>query len=88
MLIKALEHADASQRSQLNHWILAENFQSAEKIAAVTELYNQIGVKAICENQMLEYSNRAMESLAAVSVAEEKKEELKRIIENLMHREV
>ena len=37
---------------------------------------------------MLEYSNYAMESLAAVSVAEDKKEELKRIIENLMHREV
>jgi len=29
-----------------------------------------------------------MESLAAVSVAEEKKEELKKVIENLMHREV
>ena len=88
MLIKAFEHADSSQREQLNYWVHAKAFQPVEKIAAVTELYNQIGVKAICENQMLEYSNRAMESLAAVSVAEEKKEELKKIIENLMHREV
>ena len=45
-------------------------------------------MKEICEDKMSEYSNRAMESLAAVSLAEEKKEELKKIIENLMHREV
>ena len=88
MLIKALEHANAEQRDQLNGWINAENFQPAEKIAAVTELYDRIGVKEICEDKMSEYSNRAMESLAAVSLAEEKKEELKKIIENLMHREV
>lgn len=88
MLIKVLEHADAEQRDQLNGWINAENFQPAEKIAAVTELYDRIGVKEICEDKMAEYSNRAMESLAAVSLAGEKKEELKKIIENLMHREV
>lgn len=88
MLIKALEHANADQHNQLNSWINAETFQPAEKIAAVTELYDRIGVKAVCENKILEYSNRAMESLAAVSIAEEKKEELKKIIENLIHREV
>jgi geranylgeranyl diphosphate synthase type II len=74
MLIKALEHANADQHNQLNSWINAETFQPAEKIAAVTELYDRIGVKAVCENKILEYSNRAMESLAAVSIAEEKTE--------------
>ena len=88
MLIKALEHANADQHNQLNSWINAETFQPAEKIAAVTELYDRIGVKAVCENKILEYSNRAMESLAAVSIAKEKKEELKKIIENLIYREV
>lgn len=73
MLIKALEHANADQHNQLNSWINAETFQPAEKIAAVTELYDRIGVKAVCENKILEYSNRAMESLAAVSIAEEKR---------------
>ena len=37
---------------------------------------------------MEEYSERAMESLLAVKVADEKKEELKNLIANLMHREV
>lgn len=88
MLIMALQHANAEQRSLLEQWINAETFQQSEKIAAVTELYNQIGVKGICESKMKEYSNRAMECLKSVSVADEKKEELKKIIDNLMHREV
>lgn len=88
MLIKALEHADKEQLQQLEHWINAAEFEPAEKIAAVTGLYNRIGVKGLCENKMVEYSNKAMESLAAVSVADEKKTELGKLIENLMYREV
>lgn len=88
MLIKALDYANVEQKAQLNNWINAKTFKAEEKIAAVTELYDRIGVKAICENKMAEYSRLAMKSLAAVGVDEEKKEELKRIIENLMHREV
>lgn len=88
MLIKALEHADKEQLQQLEHWINAAEFEPVEKIAAVTGLYNRIGVKGLCENKMVEYSNKAMESLAAVSVADEKKDELGKLIENLMYREV
>lgn len=88
MLIKALEHADKEQLQQLEHWINAAEFEPTEKIAAVTGLYNRIGVKGLCENKMVEYSNKAMESLAAVSVADGKKTELGKLIENLMYREV
>lgn len=88
MLIKALEHADKEQLQQLEYWINAAEFEPAEKIAAVTGLYNRIGVKGLCENKMVEYSNKAMESLAAVSVADGKKTELGKLIENLMYREV
>lgn len=87
MLIKALEHADTDKRKSLERWLNAESFQPEVKIAAVTELYNQIGVKAICESKISEYSERAMKSLASVSLAEEKKEELRRIVDNLMHRD-
>lgn len=37
---------------------------------------------------MEEYCGRAMESLMAVKVADEKKEGLKNLMVNLMHREV
>lgn len=49
MLIKALERADKAQLSELNDWLAAESFSPEEKIAAVTALYNQIGIKAIAK---------------------------------------
>ena len=64
------------------------DFNPAEKITAVTDLYNQIGVKTLCENKITEYSNRAMDSLVAVNVADEKKKELEKLIKELMYREV
>ena len=88
MLIKALDHADKEQLSQLEHWITIADFNPVEKIAAVTDLYNQIGVKGLCENKMVEYSDKAMGSLAAVSVSDEKKKELEKLIKELMYREV
>lgn len=88
MLIKAFEHADAEQLQQLNAWLDGTSFDPAEKIAAVTGLYNQIGIKEICERKMTEYSERAMENLSAVKIANEKKKELENLMKKLMHREV
>lgn len=88
MLIKAFEHATDSQRDELNRWIDAKSFNPAEKIAAVTNLYNQMDVRGLCEKKMQEYSERAAKSLAAVSVNVEKKEGLKTLMESLMYREV
>ena len=44
MLINAFNHATAEQREELTRWITAEQFDAAEKIAAVTRLYNEIGI--------------------------------------------
>lgn len=73
MLIKAFEHADEEQLTRLNAWVDAVAFNPEEKVAAVTELYNRIGVKELCEKKMEEYCERAMESLLAVKVADERK---------------
>lgn len=88
MLIKALEQADEEQAAELKRWIEAEAFDPEKKIEAVTALYNQMGIRAVCENKMREYYTRAMESLDAVSVVVEKKKELKALMEHLMYREI
>lgn len=88
MLIKALENADKNQLEELNYWLNASDAEPQKKIAAVTELYNQIGIKALCENKMVEYTNKAMENLAAVKLPVEKKKELEILMKNLLHREV
>lgn len=88
MLIKALEHADAAQRSELDGWLNAGIFVPDEKIKAVTELYNRMNIRAICENKMRSYYIAAMENLHAVNVSEEKKKELKELMKHLMYREL
>ena len=88
MLIKALERANGEQLEELNRWLNADNCQPAEKIAAVTEIYNQLTIRSVCENKMREYYTLAMESLAAVAVAEDRKKELKNLVKLLMYREM
>lgn len=88
MLIKAFEHADGGQLDRLNAWVDADSFDPTEKIAAVTALYNEIGIKELCEKKMAEYCERALESLAAVNVPDTKKVELKNLMTDLMYREV
>lgn len=88
LLIKALTHADEEQGQQLHRWINADAFNPAEKIAAVTDLYNRIGVKKLCEEKIAEYSAKAMENLRTVNVSGEKKKELEALMKQLMCREV
>jgi len=44
MLINAYNRADAEQRRELQHWMEAETFNSDEKVAGVTAIYNKGGV--------------------------------------------
>ncbi len=88
LLIKALEHADSDQKKELNYWLTSVDFVPAEKIAAVTDLYNRIGVRKWCEDKIADYTVKAIESLKLVNVEMEKKKELQRLIENLMSREI
>jgi geranylgeranyl diphosphate synthase type II len=76
MLIKALEGADETQRSQLEHWIDAKEYNPNEKVAAVTSLYNEIGVRALCEDLINKYFDEARQVLDKVSLPAEKKEVL------------
>lgn len=88
LLIKALEKADAEQSNILKHWLGAKEFDPASKIAAITSVYNQIGIKEYSEAKMAEYNAKALESLQAVQVEEEKKAELKNLLQELMYRVV
>lgn len=88
MLIKAMEQADEMQHQELVKWIEAATFEPAEKIAAITELYNIIGVKQLCEAKIQEYTQLAEKNLADLQVDAEQKVELKKLMNDLMNREV
>lgn len=86
MFIKALELANPSQKANLQEWILATNYDANEKIAAVTELYNQMNIREVCEMKIHEYYISAFDCLDGVKVSAAKKQELKTVIEQLMNR--
>lgn len=87
LVIKAFEHADKEQASQLDDWFNRKTFDPQQKIEAVTRLYNQIGVRDLCEAKIVEYSRRASESLRLLDVPVENKRELEKLMEELMYRE-
>ena len=76
LLIKALEGADENQHSQLVKWIEAEEYDSEEKVAAVTSLYNEIGVRQICEDLVNKYFDDARQLLEKVALSADRKETL------------
>lgn len=87
LLIKALEYANAGQKASLESWIARSSFVANEKIFAVTQLYNEIGVRRLCEDLVESYSAKAMEYLSKISVEDDRKEGLRQIIAKLVRRE-
>lgn len=89
LLINALNESDDAQRDALQYWLNEDGTKNPEaKINAVKELYNQIGVKELCENKMDEYFQIALDCLSKLNVPETNKEQLSLLAEKLMSREV
>ncbi|MGN0282853.1 MAG: polyprenyl synthetase family protein [Prevotella sp.] len=86
MLINAFLLADDAQRKELHEWITVENFDKAEKIAAVTRLYREIGIKELCEKKINQYFDEARAFLDKIKVAEEKKEQLRIFTDKMLNR--
>ncbi|SEE40540.1 polyprenyl synthetase family protein [Prevotella sp. lc2012] len=87
MLINAVNRADEAQRQELMGWINAETFDRDEKVKAVTALYDQIGIRQLCEQKMEACYAEAQRYLAQVSVAEDRKAELKAYAAAMMKRQ-
>ena len=87
MLINAFNHATAEQREELTRWITAEQFAAAEKIAAVTRLYNEIGIDRMAKEKIEYYFAQSTQYLARVNVPEERKQELIAYTHDMMKRE-
>ena len=87
LLINALRRAEGEQKAQLEHWIARKDFDAAEKIAAVTNIYNVLGLKELSEAKMQTYYAEGMKNLAALSVSEEQLAVLKEVTSRLMFRQ-
>jgi len=70
LLIKALERAKGKDRAELQQWMEMKKFNKKKKVAAVTLIYDKLGIKKIAEAKINDYFNRGFASLAQLSVGE------------------
>jgi geranylgeranyl diphosphate synthase, type II len=84
--LKAFELADDRQKELLKHFSTETDLEL--KVKETRELYNVIGAREICEDEMQEHYNYAMRSLHAISIPESAKEPLIVLADFLMMREV
>ena len=87
MLINAFNHADTGQRKELQRWVAATTFDRKEKVAAVTRLYNEIGVDQMARDRIAYYFEQSRKYLDATQVAPERKEQLRLYAQKMMKRQ-
>ncbi len=88
MLITALEQADARQREELEKWLAAKHCEPAEKIAAVTALYDEIGVGKMCQAKAEALHAEGFAVLDSIALPEERKQVLREYACSMLNRNV
>ena len=87
MLINAINRADSRQRAELMHWINAADYDPQEKIAAVTDIYNKVGIKQLAEEAIRHYFEESRTHLARVAVDDSRKAMLTQYTDAMMKRQ-
>ena len=87
MLINAFNLANDTQRAELQKWVDAKDFDRKEKVAAVTRLYNEIGIDKMAQEKIAYYFEQSKKYLDAVNVPAERKEELAKYAQKMMKRQ-
>lgn len=87
MLINAFNHANDAQREQLKKWVSAKEFDRKKKVAAVTRLYDEIGIDRLAQDKIAYYFEQSKKYLDAVNVSDSRKEELAKYAQKMMKRQ-
>ena len=89
LLLKAQQLAAGTPMAdELNRWLQMENFNRDEKIKAVTDIYNKLGVDKHARSLMDKYYFDAIDALKSSSISNECKAELEKVAAELLKRNV
>lgn len=86
LLLKAQELASEEQLNRLNQLLALEN-EDTEKVGGVLEIYKELNVRQLAEEQMWSYFNDGLNSLQAANGNEEWTQVLLDFSTQLMHRD-
>lgn len=87
LLLNALCLANSEQKSELQNWINQNNANRELKVAAVTRIYNELGVKQLSQQKMEDYYKKAINHLNQVKLEPEQKTNLLLIAQKMMNRD-
>lgn len=73
LLIKAFEVAGKEDRELLQAWIDKKDFDAKEKVKAVTEIYDRLGIRELTLKTIENYLRKSREALDKIDVEKERK---------------
>jgi len=88
LLIKAFEKASGSLLSDLTRWVSATEYDAAEKVKAVTAIYDSLGLKAETEAVISTYFDAAFAEIQSLAISADQKSALVKFMSGLVDREV
>jgi geranylgeranyl diphosphate synthase type II len=86
LLLKALELADEKDKTELIYWLNKKEYNPAEKISSIVNLYNKLDIQSYIKQEMKQYTDIAFSALSQIPLPENKKEPLRRLAETLLVR--
>lgn len=86
MLINAQLLANESQARELNTWLEKKNPSREEKVAAVTRLYDEIGVPQLVKNKINQYYEEAAQAISRLSLPQERTAVLWEYAQSMLNR--
>jgi len=86
LLIHALNKADQVTLEKLHFWLKKDTFIPEEKIKAITEIFNQLGIKDLCLEEIERHQKLAFETLRKIAVSDTRKKSLAELANELMDR--
>ena len=87
LLINAIDHSAGNDAIELNRWLNDTSSPKQEKIAAVTALYEKLGLKDLARNAIVNYSHNALDLLHETKMSYDAYKVFEGIINRLVDRE-
>jgi geranylgeranyl diphosphate synthase, type II len=87
LLISALNASETGLVNNLKEWISRKKFDSEEKISSVKRIFHELKVDRTTQKLAQSYFDKGYEFLDRIQTGEEKKAELKRLVDSIIQRE-
>jgi len=87
LLIKALESSTHEQKKTMEHWLMAKEFDTLEKIKVIKTIYEELSMHEKTNAEMNKHYQKALGHLKMVRADENKKYTLQQFADTLMNRE-